>query len=190
MKRTFKPVLMVRGMGETTYAQVRQEFERRIEAGEFREVSHVGAGRQYTTAMMVRMEREIVGRMQERLQRSHAGLAACAHRHGGPSPGVECVAAPGSRRNLSFAGEGCRFRWHRRRGQDNNSGRDPRRRGGRGLQGGRFRANVPRGAETQRSRYGDIHTTEASGTWTAAGYRRETALCARRILSGIDQTGA
>ena len=35
---------LVRGMGETTYAQVRQEFERRIEAGEFREVSHVGAG--------------------------------------------------------------------------------------------------------------------------------------------------
>jgi hypothetical protein len=35
----------LRGMGETTYAQVRLEFERRIEAGEFREVSHVGAGR-------------------------------------------------------------------------------------------------------------------------------------------------
>jgi ATP-dependent exoDNAse (exonuclease V) alpha subunit len=52
-------------MGETTYAQVRQQFERRIEAGEFREVSHVGAGRLYTTAAMVRMEREIVGRMQE-----------------------------------------------------------------------------------------------------------------------------
>jgi hypothetical protein len=35
----------VRGMGETTHAQVRQEFDRRIEAGEFREVWHVGAGR-------------------------------------------------------------------------------------------------------------------------------------------------
>jgi ATP-dependent exoDNAse (exonuclease V) alpha subunit len=52
-------------MGETTYAQVRQEFERRIEAGEFRAVSHVGAGKQYTTAAMIRMEHEIVGRMQE-----------------------------------------------------------------------------------------------------------------------------
>src|ERR1700722_17865548 len=72
MKRTFKPVLMVRGMGETTYAQVRQEFERRIEAGEFREVSHVGAGRQYTTALMVRMEREIVGRMQEGNRRDNS----------------------------------------------------------------------------------------------------------------------
>src|SRR5208282_3782105 len=55
---------LARGMGETTYARIRQEFERRIEAGEFREVSHVGAGRQYTTSAMVRMEREIVGRMQ------------------------------------------------------------------------------------------------------------------------------
>jgi conjugative relaxase-like TrwC/TraI family protein len=62
---------LVRGMGETTYAQVQQEFERRIEAGEFREVSHVGAGRQYTTAAMIRMEREIVGRMQEGNRRDY-----------------------------------------------------------------------------------------------------------------------
>src|ERR1700693_1480526 len=52
-------------MGETTYGRIRQEFERRIEAGEFREISHVGAGRQYTTEAMVRMESEVVGRMQE-----------------------------------------------------------------------------------------------------------------------------
>ncbi len=36
-----------RGMGETTYARIRQEFELRIETGEFREVSHVGVGKQY-----------------------------------------------------------------------------------------------------------------------------------------------
>src|SRR6202167_4999642 len=64
-RRAILETALVRGMGETTYAQVRQEFERRIETGEFREVSHVGAGGQYTTAAMVRMEREIVGRMQE-----------------------------------------------------------------------------------------------------------------------------
>jgi conjugative relaxase-like TrwC/TraI family protein len=64
-RRVILETALVRGMGETTYAQVRQEFERRIEAGEFREVSHVGAGRQYTTAVMVRMEREIVVRMHE-----------------------------------------------------------------------------------------------------------------------------
>ncbi len=71
-RRAILETALVRGMGETTYAQVRQEFERRIEAGEFREVSHVGAGRQYTTAVMVRMEREIVGRMQEGNQRDYS----------------------------------------------------------------------------------------------------------------------
>jgi conjugative relaxase-like TrwC/TraI family protein len=70
-RRAILETALVRGMGETTYAQVRQEFERRIEAGEFREVSHVGAGKQYTTAAMVRMEREIVGRMQEGNRRDY-----------------------------------------------------------------------------------------------------------------------
>ena len=64
-RRTILEAALGRGMGETTYAQIRQEFERRIETGEFREVSHVGAGRQYTTTAMMRMEREIIGRMQE-----------------------------------------------------------------------------------------------------------------------------
>jgi conjugative relaxase-like TrwC/TraI family protein len=70
-RRAILETALVRGMGETTYAQVRQEFERRIEAGEFREVSQVGAGSQYTTAVMVRMEREIVGRMQEGNRRDY-----------------------------------------------------------------------------------------------------------------------
>jgi TrwC relaxase len=34
-RRAILETALVRGMGETTYAQVRQEFERRIEAGEF-----------------------------------------------------------------------------------------------------------------------------------------------------------
>jgi conjugative relaxase-like TrwC/TraI family protein len=71
-RRAILETALVRGMGETTYAQVRQEFERRIEAGEFREVSRVGAGRQYTTAGMVRMEREIVGRMQQGNRRDYS----------------------------------------------------------------------------------------------------------------------
>ena len=58
-----------RGMGETTYAHVRQEFEQRAARGEFRTVDHAGAGQQYTTAAMLRMEREIVTRMQEGNQR-------------------------------------------------------------------------------------------------------------------------
>jgi len=71
-RRAILETALVRGMGETTYAQVRQEFERRIGTGEFREVSQVGAGRQYTTAVMVRMEREIIGRMQEGNRRDYS----------------------------------------------------------------------------------------------------------------------
>jgi ATP-dependent exoDNAse (exonuclease V) alpha subunit len=71
-RRAILETALVRGMGETTYARIQQEFERRIEAGEFREVSHVGAGRQYTTAVMIRMEREIVGRMQEGNRRDYS----------------------------------------------------------------------------------------------------------------------
>jgi flagellar biosynthesis GTPase FlhF len=59
-------------MGDTTYADVRREFERRIETGEFREVSHLGAGRQYTTLAMLRMEREIVVAMQEGNRRNYS----------------------------------------------------------------------------------------------------------------------
>jgi conjugative relaxase-like TrwC/TraI family protein len=58
-----------RGMGETTYAHIRQEFAQRAALGEFRTVKHAGAGQQYTTAAMLRMEREIVQRMQEGNQR-------------------------------------------------------------------------------------------------------------------------
>jgi hypothetical protein len=61
------------GMGETPHAQVRQEFERRTHASEFRSVDHAdGAGPQYTTAAMVRMEREIVARMQEGNRRGYS----------------------------------------------------------------------------------------------------------------------
>src|SRR5229473_960960 len=71
-RRAILETALARGMGETTYVQVRQEFERRIEAGEFREVSQAGAGQQYTTAAMVRMEREIIGRMQEGNRRDYS----------------------------------------------------------------------------------------------------------------------
>src|ERR1700678_3311263 len=58
-----------RGMGETTYAHIRQEFAQRAARGEFRTVDHAGAGQQYTTAAMLGMEREIVTRMQDGNQR-------------------------------------------------------------------------------------------------------------------------
>jgi conjugative relaxase-like TrwC/TraI family protein len=71
-RRAILEAALARGMGETTYARIRQEFERRIEAGEFREVSHTRAGQQYTTAAMARMEREIVGQMQEGNRREYS----------------------------------------------------------------------------------------------------------------------
>ncbi len=71
-RRAILETALVRGMGETTYARIQQEFERRIEAGEFREVSRFGAGQQYTTATMVRMELEVIGRMQEGNRRDYS----------------------------------------------------------------------------------------------------------------------
>ncbi len=65
-RRELLEAALNRGMGETTYAHVRHEFEQRAARGEFRTV---GAGQQYTTAAMLRMEREIVTRMQEGNQR-------------------------------------------------------------------------------------------------------------------------
>ena len=70
-RRAILETALARGMGETTYAKVRQEFERRIKTGEFREVVHNGAERQFTTSVMVRMEREIIARMQEGNRRGY-----------------------------------------------------------------------------------------------------------------------
>jgi ATP-dependent exoDNAse (exonuclease V) alpha subunit len=55
---------------------VAREFERRVEAGEFRRVDHGGtghawAGERYTTAKMQRMEAEIVERMREGNRRGY-----------------------------------------------------------------------------------------------------------------------
>jgi len=68
-RRELLEAALNRGMGETTYAHVRQEFAQRAARGEFRAVDHAGAGQQFTTAAMLRMEREIVARMQDGNQR-------------------------------------------------------------------------------------------------------------------------
>ncbi|QMV20106.1 relaxase domain-containing protein [Granulicella sp. 5B5] len=68
-RRELLEAALSRGMGETTYAHIHQEFSQRAARGEFRTVDHAGAGQQYTTAAMLRMEREIIARMQERNQR-------------------------------------------------------------------------------------------------------------------------
>jgi ATP-dependent exoDNAse (exonuclease V) alpha subunit len=71
-RRDILEAALNRGMGETTHAQVRQEFERRTQAGEFRQVDHAGAGRRYTTAAMADMEREIVVRIEEGNRRGYS----------------------------------------------------------------------------------------------------------------------
>ncbi len=63
--RAILETALVRGMGETAYTSIRQEFQRRIHTGEFQELSQTGARRQYTTRVMAGMERDIVARMLE-----------------------------------------------------------------------------------------------------------------------------
>ena len=64
-ERAILQAALERSMGQASASQVREEFGRRAQ-GEFRTVEHgpKSAGRQYTTAAMDRMEREIVSRMQ------------------------------------------------------------------------------------------------------------------------------
>ncbi len=71
-RRDILEAALNRGMGQTTSAQVRQEFERRVQAGDFRAVERVGAGQHYTTAAMLRMERETIGHMQEGNRRGYS----------------------------------------------------------------------------------------------------------------------
>ncbi len=56
-----------RGMGKTTYPEVRAVFNARADAGEFRVVAAEkhATGRQFTTAQTIKAEREIIHRMQE-----------------------------------------------------------------------------------------------------------------------------
>jgi hypothetical protein len=62
-----------RSMGQTSHSQVRLEFEQRVTRGEFRTVARTDgrAAPLYTTAEMMRMEREIVGHMQRGNQRGY-----------------------------------------------------------------------------------------------------------------------
>jgi conjugative relaxase-like TrwC/TraI family protein len=70
--RAILETALARGMGETTYSNIQQEFQRRINTGEFQELLQIGARRQYTTRIMAAMEREIVGRMLEGNRRDYS----------------------------------------------------------------------------------------------------------------------
>ena len=56
-----------RGMGETTYPEVRASFEARVASGEFKEIADEGvkAGRRFTTAATIKAENEIVQKVQD-----------------------------------------------------------------------------------------------------------------------------
>src|SRR5208283_1687998 len=71
-RRDILEAALNRAMGQTTSAQVRQEFERRVQAGEFRAVERAGAGQPYTTVAMLRMERETIGHMQQGNRRGYS----------------------------------------------------------------------------------------------------------------------
>ena len=67
-ERVILQAALERSMGQASASQVRGEFERRAQdRSEFQTAEHApkSAGRQYTTAAMIRMEREIVSRMQD-----------------------------------------------------------------------------------------------------------------------------
>ena len=65
-ERSILQAAMDRSMGQATYSQVRQEFNQWVQRGEFRLVGRNDgrAAPQYTTAEMIRLEREIVSSMQ------------------------------------------------------------------------------------------------------------------------------
>ena len=71
-ERTILTAAMDRSMGEATYGHVRQEFDRRVNTGEFRTVEHGSKheGQQYTTAETLRMEREILAHMRKPITRT------------------------------------------------------------------------------------------------------------------------
>jgi conjugative relaxase-like TrwC/TraI family protein len=74
-ERAILAAALGRSMGEANFSQVRQEFDRRVQTGEFRaveaEARFGSAGQQYTTAAMLRMERETIGQMQEGNRRGY-----------------------------------------------------------------------------------------------------------------------
>jgi conjugative relaxase-like TrwC/TraI family protein len=65
-ERSILQAAISRSMAQATYEQVRQEFAQRVQRGEFVAIGPIEgrAAPMYTTAEMIRMEQDIVGRMQ------------------------------------------------------------------------------------------------------------------------------
>ncbi|MGO9405274.1 MAG: MobF family relaxase, partial [Terriglobales bacterium] len=73
-ERSILQAAISRSMAQATYEQVRHEFAQRVQRGEFLAVGHVEgrAAPLYTTAEMVRMEQDVVGRMQSGNRRTYS----------------------------------------------------------------------------------------------------------------------
>jgi len=54
-----------RSMGEASFAEIKERFEKRIQSGDFIEVENKSPGRAFTTARMIQYERENVAEMQK-----------------------------------------------------------------------------------------------------------------------------
>jgi len=72
-ERSILQAAISRSMAQATYEQVRHEFAQRVQRGEFVAVGHMEgrAAPLFTTAEMVRMEQEIIGRMQSGNHRTY-----------------------------------------------------------------------------------------------------------------------
>jgi len=73
-ERSILQAAISRSMAQATYEQVRQEFAQRVQRGEFLAVGHVEgrAAPLYTTAEMVRMEQDVIARMQSGNQSTYS----------------------------------------------------------------------------------------------------------------------
>ena len=73
-ERSILQAAISRSMAQATYEQVRHEFAQRVQRGEFLAVGFIEgrAAPLYTTAEMVRMEQEIIARMQSGNQRTYS----------------------------------------------------------------------------------------------------------------------
>ncbi len=73
-ERSILQAAISRSMAQATYEQVRHEFAQRLQRGEFVAVGPIEgrAAPMYTTAEMIRMEQDIVGRMQSGNQRYYS----------------------------------------------------------------------------------------------------------------------
>lgn len=74
-ERTLLRDALKRSMGDATLTQIKAEFEKRIQAGEFIETSSRAPGRAFTTSEMIEYERDTIHAMREG-QNKHAALAS------------------------------------------------------------------------------------------------------------------